>query len=90
MSLTQESVGPGELLGLAGKAMGAGEYDDAVTHLTTAAREFAAAGDNRAAAMTCVRVGEVFTHLLGNRVAGHPWSVQSRLNGSAPNRTPSG
>ena len=73
MSLTQESVGPGELLGLAAKAFGAGEYNDAVTHLTTAAREFTAAGDNRAAAMICVRVGDLFTHFLGNRVAGHPW-----------------
>ena len=73
VTLTQDSVGPGDLLELADTAMRAGDYDGAVAHLSAAARAFTVAGDNRRAAMACARVGDLFANLVGNRTAAQPW-----------------
>lgn len=73
MSLTRESAGAAELLELGAKAMQAWDADSAVLHLSAAARAFTAAGENRRAAMACVRVGEVYALLAFNRVAARPW-----------------
>ncbi len=53
--------------------MQAWDAESAVLHLSAAARAFTAAGENRRAAMACVRVGEVYAHLLFSRVAAQPW-----------------
>ncbi|MDQ3640350.1 MAG: hypothetical protein M3450_02475 [Actinomycetota bacterium] len=73
MTLTQESVGPGELLELANRAWAAGDYDGAVAQFSAAARGFTAAGDNRQAAMACAHTGDLFAYFIHNRVAAQPW-----------------
>jgi tetratricopeptide (TPR) repeat protein len=55
------------------EALLAGDLDGAVAHLSAAIRELTAAGDNRAAALACARLGEVFESLMGNKVAARPW-----------------
>ncbi len=57
--------------------MAAGDVDAAVAHLSAAVRELTAAGDGRQAAMTCVRLGNVFAEMLGNRVAARPWFTRA-------------
>lgn len=56
-----------------------------VAHLSAAVRGFTAAGDSRAAAMACVRLGNVYSNLMGNCTAGRAWFVRARrLVGDGP------
>ena len=56
-----------------------------VAHLSAAVRGFTAAGDSRAAAMACVRLGDVYSSLMGNSTAGRAWFVRARrLVGEEP------
>ena len=56
-----------------------------VAHLSAAVRGFTAAGDSRAAAMACVRLGDVFSNLMGNCTAGRAWFARARrLVGDQP------
>src|SRR6478735_7407897 len=49
-----------------------------VAHLSAAVRAFTAAGDNRQAAMACVRLGDVFANAMGNLTAGRAWFIRAR------------
>ncbi len=62
---------------LADEAMAAGDMDGAVAHLSAAVRQLAAAGDNRRAATTCTRLGDVFANWMGNKVAARPWFLRA-------------
>jgi hypothetical protein len=56
-----------------------------VAHLSAAVRGFTAAGDSRAAAMACVRLGDVYSNLMGNCTAGRAWFARARrLVGDQP------
>lgn len=56
-----------------------------VAHLSAAVRGFTSAGDSRAAAMACVRLGDVYSNLMGNCAAGRAWFVRARrLVGDEP------
>lgn len=57
----------------AADAWAAGELDDVVVHLSAAVRAYGSEGDNRAAAMACARLGDLFHTYLGNKVAARPW-----------------
>ena len=78
MTLTQESVGPGELLELANRAVRACDWDAAVSHLSAANRAFTAAGDNRQSALACAHIGELLAYRLNNKVAAQPWFRRAR------------
>lgn len=73
-------------VGLAGKAMKAGEVDDAAAHLSAAVRELTAAGDRRQAALVCARLGELFALSMGNLTAARSWFARAirLLEGEAP------
>ncbi|MGH9223948.1 MAG: hypothetical protein ACRD2W_09250 [Acidimicrobiales bacterium] len=58
---------------LAEEAFAAWDAEAAVGHLSAAVRALTAAGDSRAAAMVCARLGDLFANYLGNRVAARPW-----------------
>lgn len=62
---------------LADKATAAGDVDAALEHLSAAIRGFTAAGDRRQAAMTCVRLGDLYSHALGNLTAGRAWFARA-------------
>lgn len=64
---------PAAPLHLADAALAAGDVDNALVHLSSAVRALTSAGDNRRAAMTCARLGDVFANVLGNKVAARPW-----------------
>jgi len=68
---------PAAPLQLADEAMAAGDVDRAVAHLSAAVRALTAAGDNRQAATTCARLGDVFANWLGNKVAARPWFTRA-------------
>ncbi len=56
-----------------------------VAHLSAAVRGFTAVGDLRAAAMASVRLGDVYSNLMGNCNAGRAWFVRARrLVGDEP------
>lgn len=57
--------------------MTAGDLDGTVAHLSGAIRALTAAGQNRQAAMTCARLGEVFANWLGNKVAAQSWFTRA-------------
>ena len=54
-------------LRLAHEAFSRGDIDDGVVHLSAAVRGFTSAGDDRAAAMTCARIGDVLQNRLGRQ-----------------------
>ncbi len=64
-------------LRLADEAMSSGDVDVAVAQLSAAARALTAARENRAAAMVCARLGELFQNRLGNKVAARPWFLRA-------------
>src|SRR3954451_856755 len=56
-----------------------------VAHLSAAVRGFTAGGDSRAAAMACVRLGDVYSNLMGNCTVGRAWFARARrLVGDQP------
>ncbi|MBW3557637.1 MAG: hypothetical protein KY454_11960 [Actinobacteria bacterium] len=61
----------------ADEAWAAGDLDAHVVHLSAAVRAQTAEGDNRAAAMACARLGDVFHTCMGNRTAARPWFVRA-------------
>ncbi len=65
--------GPGADVARADQALAGGDFDRAVVHLSAAVRAHVAAGDDRAAAMVCVRLGDLFQNWMGNKVAARPW-----------------
>lgn len=60
-------------LALAAEAVGRGDVEAAVVHLSEAVRTLTAAGDNRGAALASARLGELFQTMMGNKVAARPW-----------------
>jgi hypothetical protein len=54
------------------------DVDALVAHLSTAVREFTAAGDARSAAMVCAQLGDAYTNALGNLTAGRAWFARAR------------
>ena len=64
-------------LQLADEAISKGDIDGAVVHLSAAVRSFTAAGANRAAAMACARLGDLFQNRVGNKVAARPWFIRA-------------
>ena len=53
--------------------MAAGNIDGTVAHLSAAVRQLTAAGDKRAAAMACARLGDVYANMLMSKVAARSW-----------------
>lgn len=60
-------------LELAEEALGAADVDGVLEHLSAAIRSFTAGGDNRRAAMACVRLGDAYAHTVGNLTAARVW-----------------
>jgi hypothetical protein len=56
-------------LAAADEAFGRLEIDAVVAHLSAAIRGFTAANESRAAAMACVRLGQVMANAMGNSTA---------------------
>ena len=65
-------------LELADEAMARLDVDAVVAHLSAAIRQLTADGDERAAAMVCVRLGNVYANALGNLTAGRAWFARAR------------
>ncbi|MDQ3148196.1 MAG: hypothetical protein M3R01_14935 [Actinomycetota bacterium] len=56
------------------------DLDGAVANLSAAIRQFTASGERRRAAMSCVRLGDLFANYMGNLTAGRVWFARaSRL-----------
>ena len=60
-------------LRLADQASAASDVDAELEHLSAAIRAFTIAGDCRHAAMTCVRLGNLYDHALHNLTAARVW-----------------
>lgn len=75
--MTEEAEGDRQLE-LADAAMAAFDADTAAAHLSAAIRAYSAAGQPRAAAMTCARLGALFGDFLGNPTAARAWYVRAR------------
>ena len=73
-----EIDGAARLLALADEALARLDVDAAVAHLSAAIRQLTAVGDERAAAMVCVRLGNVFANAMGNLTAGRAWFTRAR------------
>jgi tetratricopeptide (TPR) repeat protein len=65
-------------LQLAGEAWASRDVPAIVAHLSAAVRGFTEAGETRDAAMTCVRLGDVYTNSMGNFIAGRAWYARAR------------
>jgi hypothetical protein len=61
----------------ADEAWAAGELDGVVVHLSAAVRAHTAEANNRAAAMACARLGDIFHTYMGNRTAARPWFTRA-------------
>ena len=73
-----DAAAPERSLELADEAFAAGDVEGFITHMSAAIRGFTAADDKCAAAMACVRLGQVFAQMLGNTVAGRAWFARAR------------
>jgi tetratricopeptide (TPR) repeat protein len=72
-------------LQLASEAWATRDVPAIVAHLSAAVRGFTEAGEARAAAMTCVRLGDVYSNMMGNVTAGRAWFARARrLVGDEP------
>ena len=49
-----------------------------IANLSAALRAFTSAGDNKRAAMACVRLGDTMINALGNLTAGRAWLMRAR------------
>jgi hypothetical protein len=73
-------AGAADPLQRADDAIAGGDLDGAIVHLSAAVRGLTAQGDNRAAAMACVRLGDLYAYGLMSKVAARPWYTRaSRL-----------
>ena len=68
----------GAELDLAEEALAQSDIDGGVAHLSAAIRWLTEAGENRRAAMVCVRLGEVMATAMGNVIAGRAWFARAR------------
>lgn len=64
-------------LALADEAFARLDVDAVVAHLSAAIRGFTAAGDRRAAAMACARLGDTFANATGNVAAARAWFARA-------------
>jgi tetratricopeptide (TPR) repeat protein len=55
-----------------------GDIDAVLAHLSAAVRGFTKAGDNRRAALTCARLGDVIGDTLGNLPASRAWFARAK------------
>jgi tetratricopeptide (TPR) repeat protein len=62
---------------LADEAMAAFDAEAAIEHLSAAIRAFTTAGDNRAAALACARLGDLFGAGLRNTTAARAWFLRA-------------
>jgi hypothetical protein len=69
---------PQRAMALADEAFSRRDIPGLVAHLSAAVRGFTAAGDNRQAAMACVRLGDVISNVMGNATAGRAWFTRAR------------
>jgi tetratricopeptide (TPR) repeat protein len=65
-------------LELADEASTRMDVEAVVAHVSSAIRGFTAAGDNKRAAMACVRLGDVFANAMGNLTASRAWFCRAR------------
>jgi tetratricopeptide (TPR) repeat protein len=75
MSSTEDAD---EALALAQGALGRGEVEPAVAHLSAAIRHLTAIGEPCRAAMACVQLGNVLANAMGNLTAGRAWFSRAR------------
>jgi tetratricopeptide (TPR) repeat protein len=73
VAVTMIDESPARQVELANLAQGAGDLDATAAHLSAAIRQYTAAGDRKAAAMVCARLGDLFESFLGNRTAARAW-----------------
>jgi hypothetical protein len=83
-----ETVYPADALAAAEAALARGDVDGTIAQLSAAIRTLTDAGENRAAAMVCLRLGDVFANMLGSKVGSTPWYVRAGrlLEAEAPCR----
>lgn len=67
----------GRLVALADEAVAAHDVEVAIEHLSAAVRAFTAAGDNRAAALACARLGDIFGTIVRNTTAARAWCLRA-------------
>ncbi|WP_436793870.1 hypothetical protein [Actinospongicola halichondriae] len=62
------------------------DLEGAITHLSAAIRTFTSLGEQRAGAMACVHLGDVYANGLGNLTAARAWFVRAEamLRDEAP------
>src|ERR1700710_2142228 len=60
------------------QAFAGADVNGMIAHLSAAIRDFTAAGETSAAAMTCVRLGDTYATFLGNLVAARAWFQRAR------------
>lgn len=65
-------------LELANEALGRGDVDQAVAHLSAAIRALTAADEKSRAAMASVRLGDVLANAMGNLTASRAWFARAR------------
>lgn len=65
-------------LALADEAFARFDVDAVVAHLSAAIRGLTSAGDRRAAAMACARLGDTFANAIGNVTAARAWFARAR------------
>jgi tetratricopeptide (TPR) repeat protein len=69
---------PEAALAAANEALVAGDLDRAVAQLSAAIRGFTADRRPCDAAMACIRLGDAFANMLGNRTAARAWFTRAR------------
>ncbi len=65
-------------LALADEAFQRFDVEAMIANLSAALRSFTAEGDNKRAAMACVRLGDTMINALGNLTAGRAWLMRAR------------
>lgn len=67
-----------QALASADSSLASGDLDAAIAHLCTALRLLEGSGDVRAASSVAVRLGQLFSDVLGNLPAGRAWFSRAR------------
>jgi hypothetical protein len=70
-------AGKADPLQQADDAIAGGDLDGAIVHLSAAIRARTAQGDNGAAAMACIRLGDLYAYGLMSKVAARPWYTRA-------------